>query len=189
MASLIVDLDGAVIGQITLTREAGYLRQAAGKGELGYLFLAKAWGCGYAVEACAAALDWFAGALPGEPVVLATQTADVRSMRLAAKQRQRHPTRRSSARTRCRGHPCAYREQGPGRTGPRRTWTVPAGAWGIAAESTYGTGHQAHAGSSGLHAREHPVLGACRRRGHRFAAVLVFAAARHLDEMVACPRC
>jgi RimJ/RimL family protein N-acetyltransferase len=40
---------------------------------------------GYAAEACAAALDWFAGALPGEPVVLATQTANVRSMRLAAK--------------------------------------------------------------------------------------------------------
>lgn len=33
----------------------------------------------------AAALDWFADGLPGEPVVLATQTANVRSMRLAAK--------------------------------------------------------------------------------------------------------
>ena len=33
----------------------------------------------------AAALDWFTGALPGEPVVLCTQTANVRSMRLAAK--------------------------------------------------------------------------------------------------------
>jgi RimJ/RimL family protein N-acetyltransferase len=42
-------------------------------------------GCGYAAEACAAALDWFAGALPGEPVVLCTQTANDRSMRLAAK--------------------------------------------------------------------------------------------------------
>ncbi len=30
-------------------------------------------------------LDWFAGALPGEPVALATQTANLRSMRLAAK--------------------------------------------------------------------------------------------------------
>jgi hypothetical protein len=29
--------------------------------------------------------DLFAGALPGEPVVLATQTANARSMRLAAK--------------------------------------------------------------------------------------------------------
>jgi RimJ/RimL family protein N-acetyltransferase len=42
-------------------------------------------GCGYAAEACAAVLGWFAAALPGEPVVLCTQTANVRSMRLAAK--------------------------------------------------------------------------------------------------------
>ncbi|WP_217211198.1 GNAT family N-acetyltransferase [Streptomyces sp. AC550_RSS872] len=81
----VVALDGAMIGQITLTRESGHLRQAAGKAELGYLFLPQAWGYGYAAEACAAALDWFAGALPGEPVVLATRTANLRSMRLAAK--------------------------------------------------------------------------------------------------------
>ncbi|GLF99877.1 GNAT family N-acetyltransferase [Streptomyces yaizuensis] len=81
----IVDLDGAMIGQITLYRETGHLPQAAGKAELGYLFLPQAWGRGYAAEACAAALNWFAGALPGEPVVLATQTANVSSMRLAAK--------------------------------------------------------------------------------------------------------
>ncbi|MFB0620106.1 GNAT family N-acetyltransferase [Streptomyces sp. AGS-58] len=80
-----VDLDGVMIGQITLTKDTGNLRQAAGKVELGYLFLPQAWGHGYAAEACGAALDWFAGALPGEPVVLATQTANVRSMRLAAK--------------------------------------------------------------------------------------------------------
>ncbi|MEU2674488.1 GNAT family N-acetyltransferase [Streptomyces sp. NPDC007164] len=81
----IVDLDGAMIGQITLYRETGHLRQAAGKAELGYLFLPDAWGCGYAAEAGAAALDWFADAFPSEQVVLATQTANVRSMRLAAK--------------------------------------------------------------------------------------------------------
>ncbi|MFE1770670.1 GNAT family N-acetyltransferase [Streptomyces sp. NPDC059008] len=80
-----VDLDGAMIGQITLYRDTGHLRQAAGKTELGYLFLPQTWGRGYAGEACAAALDWFACALPGEPVVLATQTANVRSMRLAGK--------------------------------------------------------------------------------------------------------
>ena len=37
-----------------------------------------------AAEACAAALDWFAGALPSETVVFRTQTAD-RLIRLAAK--------------------------------------------------------------------------------------------------------
>ncbi len=44
-----------------------------------------AWGFGYAAEACAAALDWVDGVLPGEPVVLSTQTANVGSMCLAAK--------------------------------------------------------------------------------------------------------
>lgn len=57
----------------------------AGEAELGYLFLPEAWGRGYAAEACAAALDWFARALPGEPVVLRTRTANDRAMRLAAK--------------------------------------------------------------------------------------------------------
>lgn len=52
---------------------------------IGYLFLPRACGLGYAAEACAAALDWFDGVLPGEPVVLTTQTATVGSTRLAAK--------------------------------------------------------------------------------------------------------
>jgi RimJ/RimL family protein N-acetyltransferase len=82
----IVDLDGAMIGQIILRRATGHgPPAAAGEAELGYLFLPEAWGYGYAAEACAAALGWFAGELPGEPVVLFTQTANARSMRLAAK--------------------------------------------------------------------------------------------------------
>ena len=85
----VVDLDGAMIGTITLERRdaerVGHVRRDAGEAELGYMFLPEAWGHGYAAEACAAALDWFAGALPGEPVVLCTQTANDRSMRLAAK--------------------------------------------------------------------------------------------------------
>ncbi|WP_406326737.1 GNAT family N-acetyltransferase [Streptomyces sp. NBC_00203] len=86
----VVQLDGATIGTIQLDPHASELpgsnrrREAGGTG-LGYLFLPEVWGRGYATEACAAALDWFAGALPGEPVVLYTQTANVRSMRLAAK--------------------------------------------------------------------------------------------------------
>jgi RimJ/RimL family protein N-acetyltransferase len=81
-----VDLGGAMIGQIILRRAAGHGPAAAAeKAELGYLFLPEAWGFGYAAEACAAALGWFAGELPGEPVVLFTQTANARSMRLAAK--------------------------------------------------------------------------------------------------------
>ena len=81
-----VDLDGAMIGQVILRRAAGHGPvAAAGKAELGYMFLPPSWGLGYAGEACAAALGWLADALPGEPVVLFTQTANARSMRLAAK--------------------------------------------------------------------------------------------------------
>ncbi|WP_328535059.1 GNAT family N-acetyltransferase [Streptomyces sp. NBC_00344] len=85
----VIDLDGAMIGSITLDRRdaerPGPVRPDAGEAELGYMFLPEAWGCGYAAEACAAALGWFANVLPGKPVVLCTQTANVRSMRLAAK--------------------------------------------------------------------------------------------------------
>ena len=85
----VIELDGAMIGMITLDpRDAerpGHVRPDAGEAELGYLFLPEAWGRGYAAEACAAALGWFADARAGEPVVLSTQTANARAMRLAAK--------------------------------------------------------------------------------------------------------
>ena len=85
----VVELDGTMIGLITLDpRDAerpGHVRPEAGETELGYLFLPEAWGRGYAFEACAAALDWLAGARPGEPVVLSTRSANDRAMRLAEK--------------------------------------------------------------------------------------------------------
>lgn len=85
----VVELDGAMIGTITLDRRAAELadrlRPDAGETELGYLFLPEAWGFGYAAEACAAALGWFAAARPGEPVVLRTRIANTPSMRLARK--------------------------------------------------------------------------------------------------------
>ncbi|MFF5477844.1 GNAT family N-acetyltransferase [Streptomyces sp. NPDC012935] len=85
----VIDLDGAMIGMITLDRRdaerPGHVLPDAGRTELGYLFLPEAWGYGYAGEGCAAALDWFADALPGEPVVLTTRTANHRAMRLARK--------------------------------------------------------------------------------------------------------
>ncbi|MGH8881858.1 MAG: GNAT family N-acetyltransferase [Stackebrandtia sp.] len=85
----VVELAKAMIGMITLDRRdaqrPGHVRPDAGEAELGYLFLPSAWGHGYAAEACAAALDWFADALPGEPVVLSTQIANDRALRLAAR--------------------------------------------------------------------------------------------------------
>lgn len=86
---VVVALDGATIGIVTLDRRdaerPGHARPQGGEVELGYTFLPEAWGHAYAAEACAAALDWLAGALPGEPVVLCTQTANVPSTQIAAK--------------------------------------------------------------------------------------------------------
>lgn len=85
----IVELDGTMIGIVTLDRRdperKGHIRPEGGEVELGYMLLPKAWGNGYATEACSAALEWLASALPGEPVVLSTQLAHLGSLRVAAK--------------------------------------------------------------------------------------------------------
>ncbi|MEU6444457.1 GNAT family N-acetyltransferase [Streptomyces sp. NPDC047046] len=75
----VVTVADGMIGAVTLDRRED------GATELGYLFLPRAWGRGYASEACAAALDWCALARPGDPVVVTIQTANARSMRLAAR--------------------------------------------------------------------------------------------------------
>jgi RimJ/RimL family protein N-acetyltransferase len=82
----LVELDGAMIGIVTLDQlGAEHPHQVGAEIELGYMLLPQAWGFGYAVEASAAALDWFGGVFPGESVVLCTQTANDQSMRVAAK--------------------------------------------------------------------------------------------------------
>ena len=84
--SFVVERDGEMIGHVLLRRATEHRRPAAaGKADLGYLFLPRAWGSGYAAEACTAALAWFDRTHPGEPVVLTTQSANAASMRLAAR--------------------------------------------------------------------------------------------------------
>ena len=80
----VAELDGAMIGLVMLEqRPPDQVRPDAGRFELGYLFLPRAWGRGYAREACAAVLDWFARESAEEPVLLCTQSANAASMRLA----------------------------------------------------------------------------------------------------------
>ena len=85
----VIELDGAMIGLITLDRRAavhpGHVRPEADETELGYMLLPHAWGRGYAAEACSAVLTWVAAVRPGEPVVLCTQVVNEPSRRLAAK--------------------------------------------------------------------------------------------------------
>jgi hypothetical protein len=54
----VVDLDGAMIGEILLRRNALIRPAAVEKADLGYLFVPEVWGFGYAVRlsSCPAAL-------------------------------------------------------------------------------------------------------------------------------------
>ncbi|MGW3078070.1 MULTISPECIES: GNAT family N-acetyltransferase [unclassified Kitasatospora] len=87
--TFVVDHSGQMIGLVTFDRRdtarPGRIHPHGNDAELSYMFLPTAWGRGYAAEACAAALRWFAGALSAEPVVLCTQAANDPSVRLAVK--------------------------------------------------------------------------------------------------------
>ncbi|GAA4928402.1 GNAT family N-acetyltransferase [Nonomuraea thailandensis] len=84
--------DGAtdrLLGTLMLGRRArdlpGHVTEDGEELELGYVLRRGAWGAGYAFEAATAALRAAAGELPDQPVVLVTQTANERSLALAAR--------------------------------------------------------------------------------------------------------
>lgn len=81
--TFVIDRDGVMIGTVTLSRRDH--PPADGQVEIGYLLLPSAWGHGYAAEACAALLHWYARTAPAGQVMLCTQVASERSMRLAAR--------------------------------------------------------------------------------------------------------
>jgi RimJ/RimL family protein N-acetyltransferase len=77
------------LGTVQLMRaaadEPGHLAEGAEELELGYVLHRNAWGAGYAFEAATAVLRAAAAELPDQPVVVRTQSANARSLRLAAR--------------------------------------------------------------------------------------------------------
>ncbi len=84
----VIEVDGETIGLVSLDpREAhhGHVRPEGGEAELGYMLLPRAWGHGYATEACSAVMEWFHAAFPDEPLVVSTQLRNTPSLRVIEK--------------------------------------------------------------------------------------------------------
>ncbi|MEV4178084.1 GNAT family N-acetyltransferase [Nonomuraea sp. NPDC049709] len=78
-----------LIGTLMLARRStespGHVTEDGEELELGYVLRRSAWGAGIAFEAATAALRAAADELPDQPVLLVTQTANERSLKLAAR--------------------------------------------------------------------------------------------------------
>ena len=76
-----------MLGTVTLSRRRndvpGHLGPGGDELELSYVFRPHAWGRGYASEAARLLLEYAAGELDDQPVVIITQTANRASLRLA----------------------------------------------------------------------------------------------------------
>lgn len=89
-----VDLAGAFIGAVMAERRGadrpGHVLDAANELEISFTLLPDHWGRGYAREAAEGVLRWLGSQFSGEPVLLCTQTANLRSLRLAQRLGFRH---------------------------------------------------------------------------------------------------
>ncbi|WP_433294499.1 GNAT family N-acetyltransferase [Actinoplanes sp. CA-030573] len=78
-----------LLGTVELKRRAvelpGHVNDYGEELELGYLLRPDAWGAGLAFEATTAVLRATADELPDEPVILVTQSANTRSLKLAVR--------------------------------------------------------------------------------------------------------
>jgi len=78
-----------LLGTLVLKRRAadlpGHVTDDGEELELGYVMRRDAWGAGLAFEAATAALRAAADELPDQPVIIVTQTANERSLRLAVR--------------------------------------------------------------------------------------------------------
>ncbi len=84
-----VDLAGHFIGVVMVERRGpertGHVRDGGNELEISFTLLPVYWGRGYAHEAVEAVLGWVRAAFPNEPVLLCTQTANARALKLAAR--------------------------------------------------------------------------------------------------------
>ncbi|MEW1842964.1 GNAT family N-acetyltransferase [Nonomuraea angiospora] len=78
-----------LIGTLMLARRSadhpGHVTEDGEELELGYVLRRSAWGAGFAFEAATVALRAAADELPDQPVLIVTQTANTRSLKLAAR--------------------------------------------------------------------------------------------------------
>lgn len=86
-AHFVVEEGGRFIGTVIVDRRSqsrpGHLANGGHELEISYAFLPDVWGLGYGREAVASVLEWLASVVPTEPVVLCTQIANARSVRMA----------------------------------------------------------------------------------------------------------
>ena len=92
-----IEVTNTFVGAVVLDRrdanQPGHLRSEGGELEVSYTFLPAHWGHGYATEAVAAALKWATRSLADRDVIVCTQVANERSLRLALRLGFREVTR------------------------------------------------------------------------------------------------